>query len=184
MAKSCRCCGARILRWWANFACGGAGITWCRMKIASGNGSRFRKGMEFPKKKASANRVGAREVEVKTVADLDGMIVNAEILDFGRRRSAHRTRHGDPRESRRFRGRRRDSDPRRITFRTSFPRMCWSRRGRFRVRSRRRRSQSGGIFERSTSSRSMAKRRAISTTRFGWRSSRTGTSRCRFISPT
>jgi ribonuclease R len=40
-------------------------------------------GMEFPKKKASANRVGAREVDVKTVADLDGMIVNAEILDFG-----------------------------------------------------------------------------------------------------
>jgi ribonuclease R len=39
-------------------------------------------GMEFPKKKASANRVGAREVDVKTVADLDGMIVNAEILDF------------------------------------------------------------------------------------------------------
>jgi ribonuclease R len=40
-------------------------------------------GMEFPKKKASANRVGAREVDVKTVADLDGMIVNTEILDFG-----------------------------------------------------------------------------------------------------
>ncbi len=40
-------------------------------------------GMEFPKKKASANRVGVREVDVKSVADLDGMIVNAEILDFG-----------------------------------------------------------------------------------------------------
>ena len=40
-------------------------------------------GMEFPAKKASANRVGVREVDVKTVADLDGMIVNAEILDFG-----------------------------------------------------------------------------------------------------
>jgi ribonuclease R len=41
------------------------------------------KGMEFPKKKASADRVGARPVEVKTVADLEGMIVNVEIVDFG-----------------------------------------------------------------------------------------------------
>jgi ribonuclease R len=40
-------------------------------------------GMEFPAKKASANRVGARVVDVKTVAELDGMIVNAEIVDFG-----------------------------------------------------------------------------------------------------
>jgi ribonuclease R len=40
-------------------------------------------GMEFPRKKNSANRVGAREIDVATVADLDGMIVNAEILDFG-----------------------------------------------------------------------------------------------------
>ncbi len=40
-------------------------------------------GMEFPKKKASANRVGARQVEVTSVADLEGMIVNVEILDFG-----------------------------------------------------------------------------------------------------
>jgi ribonuclease R len=40
-------------------------------------------GMEFPSKKASANRVGARVVDVTTVADLDGMIVNTEILDFG-----------------------------------------------------------------------------------------------------
>lgn len=40
-------------------------------------------GMEFPKKKASANRVGARVVDVKTVEELEGMIVNVEILDFG-----------------------------------------------------------------------------------------------------
>ncbi len=40
-------------------------------------------GMEFPKKKPSANRVGAPEIDVKTAADLDGMIVNTEILDFG-----------------------------------------------------------------------------------------------------
>ena len=39
-------------------------------------------GMEFPKK-SSADRVGARAVEVKTVADLEGMIVNVEIVDFG-----------------------------------------------------------------------------------------------------
>lgn len=40
-------------------------------------------GMEFPKKKASADRVGARMVDVKTVEELEGMIVNVEILDFG-----------------------------------------------------------------------------------------------------
>jgi ribonuclease R len=40
-------------------------------------------GMEFPSKKVSADRVGARPVDVKTVADLEGMIVNVEILDFG-----------------------------------------------------------------------------------------------------
>ena len=39
-------------------------------------------GMEFPKKK-SANRVGARTVDVTRVEDLEGMIVNAEIIDFG-----------------------------------------------------------------------------------------------------
>ncbi len=31
----------------------------------------------------SANRVGARTIEVRSVEDLDGMIVTAEILDFG-----------------------------------------------------------------------------------------------------
>jgi ribonuclease R len=40
-------------------------------------------GLEFPKKKTSANRVGARQVDVKTVEELEGMIVNVEILDFG-----------------------------------------------------------------------------------------------------
>jgi ribonuclease R len=40
-------------------------------------------GMEFPIKKPSANRVGTRAIDVKTVAELDGMIVNAEITDFG-----------------------------------------------------------------------------------------------------
>jgi len=40
-------------------------------------------GMEFPKKKQSANRVGARSVDVKSVEDLDGMIVNVEIVDYG-----------------------------------------------------------------------------------------------------
>jgi ribonuclease R len=40
-------------------------------------------GMEFPKKKDSVNRVGAAPVNVESVADLDGMIVNVDILDFG-----------------------------------------------------------------------------------------------------
>jgi ribonuclease R len=49
---------------------------------------RIRQWIEIPEdmalpKAGSANRVGARAVEVKAVEDLDGMIVTAEILDFG-----------------------------------------------------------------------------------------------------
>jgi ribonuclease R len=40
-------------------------------------------GMEFPTKKLSADRVGARAVDVKTVDEMEGMIVNVEIVDFG-----------------------------------------------------------------------------------------------------
>jgi ribonuclease R len=37
----------------------------------------------LPSGGASVNRVGARAVEVRSIQDLEGMIVNAEILDFG-----------------------------------------------------------------------------------------------------
>ena len=37
----------------------------------------------LPADGASVNRVGARAIEARSVQDLDGMIVNAEILDFG-----------------------------------------------------------------------------------------------------
>jgi ribonuclease R len=41
-------------------------------------------GMAIPAtERAAAHRVGAREVEVHSVEDLDGMIVNVEIVDFG-----------------------------------------------------------------------------------------------------
>ncbi len=40
-------------------------------------------GMALPKGGASVNRVGARAVDVKTVEDLDGLVVTTEILDFG-----------------------------------------------------------------------------------------------------
>ncbi len=40
-------------------------------------------GMEIPPAKVAANRVGAKAIELKSDEDLDGMIVNAEILDFG-----------------------------------------------------------------------------------------------------
>ncbi len=40
-------------------------------------------GMALPKQSVSVHRVGVTTVEVKSAADLDGMIVNAEILDFG-----------------------------------------------------------------------------------------------------
>ena len=39
--------------------------------------------MPLPPSAASLDRVGARPIEVKSVDDLDGMIVTAEILDFG-----------------------------------------------------------------------------------------------------
>jgi ribonuclease R len=40
-------------------------------------------GMAIPVAGAPVNRVGARAVEVQSEADLDGMIVTAEIVDFG-----------------------------------------------------------------------------------------------------
>src|SRR5580704_10545376 len=40
-------------------------------------------GMELPTSQPEVHRVGANKVAVETVEDLDGMIVNAEILDFG-----------------------------------------------------------------------------------------------------
>ena len=39
-------------------------------------------GMEIPGAIDSADRVGAAPVQVKSVEDLDGMIVNVELLDF------------------------------------------------------------------------------------------------------
>lgn len=41
------------------------------------------KGMALPRKGPSPDRVGARAQEVETVEDLDGLIVTAEILDYG-----------------------------------------------------------------------------------------------------
>jgi ribonuclease R len=40
-------------------------------------------GMETPPARAAANRVGVRDFEIHSIDDLEGMIVNAEILDFG-----------------------------------------------------------------------------------------------------
>ncbi len=40
-------------------------------------------GMEFPPKAPATDRIGAQGVEVNSVEDLDGMIVDAEIVDFG-----------------------------------------------------------------------------------------------------
>jgi ribonuclease R len=40
-------------------------------------------GMELPAAQPEVHRVGTRAVEVETVEDLEGMIVTAEILDFG-----------------------------------------------------------------------------------------------------
>jgi len=39
-------------------------------------------GMELPSKRMALHRVGAREREVRSAEDLDGMIVNVEILEF------------------------------------------------------------------------------------------------------
>jgi ribonuclease R len=42
-------------------------------------------GMEMPAQTLSVDRVGAKPLDVKEAADLDGMIVNAEILEFPER---------------------------------------------------------------------------------------------------
>ncbi len=39
-------------------------------------------GMEIPPSRATVNRVGVEPVRIETVEDLDGMIVNVEIVDF------------------------------------------------------------------------------------------------------
>ncbi|HEY7304194.1 MAG TPA: VacB/RNase II family 3'-5' exoribonuclease [Bryobacteraceae bacterium] len=39
-------------------------------------------GLELPETRAGVNRVGAQRREIATVEDLDGMVVNAEILEF------------------------------------------------------------------------------------------------------
>ncbi len=39
-------------------------------------------GMEMPKRRAGVNRVGAQEREIASAEDLDGMIVNVEVLEF------------------------------------------------------------------------------------------------------
>ncbi len=44
---------------------------------------RIPEGMELPAAQPEVHRVGAHSVAVETVEDLEGMIVNAEILDFG-----------------------------------------------------------------------------------------------------
>ncbi len=40
-------------------------------------------GMEIPPRPANVDRVGVREIEVRTAEDLEGMVVNVEVLDFG-----------------------------------------------------------------------------------------------------
>ena len=40
-------------------------------------------GMELPPPSAQIDRIGARQVEVSSAEDLDGLIVNAEVLDYG-----------------------------------------------------------------------------------------------------
>ncbi len=52
------------------------------MTSASGSGSRFQQGMEVPSAQLSRDRVGVTPVDVKSPEDLDGMVVNVEILEF------------------------------------------------------------------------------------------------------
>ena len=40
-------------------------------------------GMEIPESRRTVDRVGVEPADIKSVADLDGMIVNVEILEFG-----------------------------------------------------------------------------------------------------
>ena len=67
----------------ANFASAGPAISWFRTTIASASGSRFPKDMALPAGRRTVDRVGAARGHVHSVEDLDGMIVTAEIVDFG-----------------------------------------------------------------------------------------------------
>ncbi len=69
-------------------------------------------GMELPSAELSRDRVGVTPVDVKSAEDLDGMIVNVEILEFpGRRRSGGGAGDRDSGTAGRFRRGCRDHDP-------------------------------------------------------------------------
>ena len=76
------------------------------------NGSRFRKAWNCRPPRSSADRVGPAPRTVKSSEDLDGMIVNVEILEFPENgEQAVGTRHRGSRFPGRIRRRCRDHDP-------------------------------------------------------------------------
>ena len=80
--RSSRCCGARTKPWWASSGSARAAISWSLKTTASNSGSKFRKAWSSRRKRPIATASAWRRWEVRTIQDLDGLIVNVEVLEF------------------------------------------------------------------------------------------------------
>ena len=146
----------------------GTAATSSRTTTASSSGSRFPKAWRFPTSRAdrASRRRGARPDRVR--GRLDGMIVNVEILEFGEDGENPVGRVievlGSPDD---FGDRCRDHHPK-VPHPAQFPRRRPASGAELsHHRSRRRDRAPAGLSRDSTSSRSTARPRAISTMRFG-----------------
>ena len=185
-AKSSRCSSAPTLPWSANSGSGAAGCSWCRTT------SGIRQWIEIPEGHGDSrrpappiDRIGAEPLEVSEPADLDGMIVNVELLEY--------PENGERAVGRVIEILGRPDDfgvdveivIRKHHLPHHFPPEVVEQAEA--VPERDRGGGTGGPagFPRAaTSSPSTAKRRAISTMRCGWTACPTATTRCTCTSPT
>ena len=142
-------------------------------------------GMEFPPAAAPVDRIGAAPVEVQSVEDLDGMVVNVELLEYPEKGEAPVGRVIE------ILGRpddfgvdveiviRKHHLPHRFP-----PEVVEQAEGDSAGRSPRASWRGGAISAAWTSSPSTAKPRAISTMRCGWSGWPTAITRCTCTSPT
>ena len=61
----------------------GVACLWLPSINACATGLRFPEGMEIPPETTQIDRIGAKVVTVRSAEELDGMVVNAEVVDFG-----------------------------------------------------------------------------------------------------
>ncbi len=148
------------------------------------SGSKFPRAWSCRKRRRTAIAWGSRRLKSRRPEDLDGMIVNVEILEFPEdgEHAVGRVIE-DARASGRLRRGRRDRHPQ-APYPASVPAGSAGAGAEFfEHHPAGRTGRARGFSPVSISSPSTARRRAISTTPFGWTGSRTATTRCRSTSP-